>query len=439
MPAASSSASARVVVDPETYFEQNKPPKNLPWAEQQLSAFIAKHAAVKGRRMVLITSGGTAVPLENQTVRFVDNFSAGTRGASSAEHFLEYDSHDNKEEDVSYAVVFLHRERSLQPYSRHYPHTGHCFLNYVRVEESTGSLLIDESEAAKMRAVVTKYHKAMDNGRLLSIPFHTLSDYLFLLRAATTAIAPTFGPRSLFYLAAAVSDFFIPAPRMAEHKIQSSAGGLTLTMDQVPKFLGPLVHKWAGDGFIVSFKLETDPDMLVPKARQALLKYGHHLVIGNLLQTRKNSVSLISRRSFPMHTPATSPGGSPRHSPKPSQGNIPSSLTSTSVVAATGAVDASVPTSSRSYDASLADAPRAVSPAVAALPGLQDSRISDDSQWATSHIVLGNKEIEQTRRNHNKSDGEGEDDREIEFFIIHELVERHSTFLHGRQPPSPSE
>ena len=34
----------------------------------------------------LSQSGGTTMPLEHNTVRFVDNFSAGTRGASSAEY-----------------------------------------------------------------------------------------------------------------------------------------------------------------------------------------------------------------------------------------------------------------------------------------------------------------------------------------------------------------
>ena len=35
--------------------------------------------------VAFVTSGGTLVPLENNTVRFIDNFSTGTRGAVSAE------------------------------------------------------------------------------------------------------------------------------------------------------------------------------------------------------------------------------------------------------------------------------------------------------------------------------------------------------------------
>ncbi|CAN0497840.1 unnamed protein product, partial [Ectocarpus sp. 12 AP-2014] len=39
----------------------------------------------RGRPVVCITAGGTAVPLEANTVRTIDNFSTGRRGAISAE------------------------------------------------------------------------------------------------------------------------------------------------------------------------------------------------------------------------------------------------------------------------------------------------------------------------------------------------------------------
>lgn len=45
---------------------------------------------------------------------------------------------------------------------------------------------------------------------------------------------------------------------------------------------------------VVSFKLETDPSLLVYKARTALQRYSHHLVIGNLLSTRKWEVVFIT-------------------------------------------------------------------------------------------------------------------------------------------------
>jgi phosphopantothenate-cysteine ligase len=104
----------------------------------------------------------------------------------------------------------------------------------------------------------------------------------------------------MFYLAAAVSDFFIPRERMEEHKIQSSSEKpgtgkqLVVNLDPVPKFLSKLVSSWAPrESMIVSFKLETDPSLLVTKAEQALDRYGHDLVIGNLLTTRKWEVIFV--------------------------------------------------------------------------------------------------------------------------------------------------
>jgi hypothetical protein len=45
---------------------------------------------------------------------------------------------------------------------------------------------------------------------------------------------------------------------------------------------------------IVSFKLETDESLLVPSAVKAIQSYGVHMVVANLLQTRKQRVSLVT-------------------------------------------------------------------------------------------------------------------------------------------------
>ncbi|KAI7900016.1 DNA/pantothenate metabolism flavoprotein [Cokeromyces recurvatus] len=272
------------VIDPDVYFQINQPPANLSEFETKLSAFVDLHKE-QGNKVVLITSGGTTVPLENQTVRFIDNFSNGTRGATSAEYFLE----------AGYAVVFMHRQNSIQPYHRHFTHSHLGFLDYFEAKED-GSVQACPQYADKMRKVLLKYSEAKKSNRLLMLDFVTLSDYLFKLQAGTKILS-RLGERAMYYLAAAVSDFFIPSQKMVEHKIQSREGGLTLTLDQVPKFLKPLVSNWASKGLIVSFKLETDTALLVPKARQALTRYGHQVVIGNMLKTRKQTVTLITRES----------------------------------------------------------------------------------------------------------------------------------------------
>ncbi|KAL2020975.1 hypothetical protein VTK56DRAFT_7749 [Thermocarpiscus australiensis] len=298
------------------YFSANPPPKELEKHVALARDFIDYHAAA-GRRLVLVTSGGTTVPLEKQTVRFIDNFSAGTRGATSAEYFLE----------AGYAVLFLHRQFSLLPFSRHYSHATDCFLDFLR-EGPNGSVVARDEDAAKMLHVLRKYRDARDRNMLLVLPFVSISDYLHELRSVARLMRPL-GPRGLLYLAAAVSDFFVPPERMSEHKIQSTdaadafkrngGGGrrsavedeetfdnfdsspsvprskrLVIDLDPVPKFLKNLVEGWSPQGMIVSFKLETDPTILVHKARYSLDRYQHHLVIGNLLSTRKWEVVFVS-------------------------------------------------------------------------------------------------------------------------------------------------
>lgn len=317
------SASSHQVVE-NAYFSSNPPPKSLPQHVAAAEKFINQHAAAN-RRVVLVTSGGTTVPLEKQTVRFIDNFSAGTRGATSAEYFLE----------AGYAVIFMHRQFSLLPYSRHYSHSTDCFLDFLH-ENPDGSVVANPAHQEKMLRVLRKYNNAKQRNLLLMLPFTTITDYLHELRAVAQLMRPL-GPNGLLYLAAAVSDFFVPEDRMAEHKIQSTdatdmlkqqqQGPTTVTkeerqpqpqqedeafdnfdsspavprskrlivdLDPVPKFLKNLVDGWAPEGMIVSFKLETDPKILVHKAKYSLERYQHHLVIGNLLSTRKWEVVFVA-------------------------------------------------------------------------------------------------------------------------------------------------
>ena len=277
------------------YFSLNPPPPSLESYKKLARAFVADHVH-SHRNVVLVTSGGTTVPLENQTVRFIDNFSAGTRGATSAEYFIQ----------AGYAVIFLHRQFSLLPFSRHYSHSTNCFLDYM-TENRDGQVVVSAEYQQKMLDVLRKYNAAKKGNQLLLLPFTTITEYLWALKEVST-IMKRLGSTSLFYLAAAVSDFFLPKDRLSEHKIQSGAANgrgqshassrqgskLMIDLDPVPKFLKHLVDGWAPEGMIVSFKLETDSSLLVSKAQQSLEKYSHHLVIGNLLSTRKHEVVFIA-------------------------------------------------------------------------------------------------------------------------------------------------
>ena len=71
-------------------------PVELSDVSQRLADFLAPlladaNGAAPRRlmRLAVVTSGGTTAPLERRCVRFLDNFSQGTRGALSAEQFLQ--------------------------------------------------------------------------------------------------------------------------------------------------------------------------------------------------------------------------------------------------------------------------------------------------------------------------------------------------------------
>jgi len=260
----------------ESFFNQNPAPKNFAENEEKIRQFCKKSA----KKLVLVTSGGTTVPLETNTVRFVDNFSAGTRGSVSAEYFLK----------AGYGVIFLHRDKSLQPFSRHFSSSE--MLEFLQVTADGGGLTVPGESLEKLLPIVEDRNKY--SGSLLEIPFTSLSDYLWLLRSASKVLAEH-GKSSLLYLAAAVSDFYIPADHLPTHKIQSSQGPPPINLQLVPKMLRPLVSCWTQRCYVVSFKLETDPSMLVPKSRQAIQKYGHNLVIGNILSTRKKTVMFVTK------------------------------------------------------------------------------------------------------------------------------------------------
>ncbi len=63
----------------------------------------------------------------------------------------------------------------------------------------------------------------------------------------------------------------------------------------VPKMLSPLVKDWAPKAFVISFKLETDPSILLERARRALETYNHQAVVANVLDTRRGYVVVVTK------------------------------------------------------------------------------------------------------------------------------------------------
>ncbi|XP_052620646.1 phosphopantothenate--cysteine ligase 2 [Lactuca sativa] len=255
---------------------------------RKLTKFIDQKSSLSGigggpRRVVCVTSGGTTVPLEQRCVRYIDNFSSGHRGATSTEYFLK----------SGYSVIFLYRRGTCQPYCRSLPEDPllECFR--VTDDDSCIQVQVHESHSEAVKTAISKHHAAVSGGFLLKLPFTTIFEYLQILRLIATSMK-MLGPSGMFYLAAAVSDFYVPWESMAVHKIQSASGPLDMRLAQVPKMLSVLRKVWAPTAFCVSFKLETDKEILLEKADAALKRYKMNAVVANELSSRKEVVILVT-------------------------------------------------------------------------------------------------------------------------------------------------
>lgn len=69
--------------------------------------------------------------------------------------------------------------------------------------------MVSSEHSQKLLPVLQAYHASIQQGTLLSVEFNTVNDYLWLLRDVT-ACMHGLERRGMFYLAAAVSDFFLP-------------------------------------------------------------------------------------------------------------------------------------------------------------------------------------------------------------------------------------
>lgn len=312
-------------------FKSELPDKEVVDLQSELEAFVVRHAA-HHRPVALVTSGGTVVDLEKNSVRCLDNFSTGLRGAISVEEFLKR----------GYAVVHLWRQGSASPYGRVLSQSiGIAQANHGVTCESLGLLfagtdtdqeeemikaVLEESNdpwltesnkhqslppasktpddgslalhrrlihSSRLQRALRDRSTVVQEGRLLTVPFRSVEQYLAKLQLCAEALRDS-NSLAILYLAAAVSDFYIPSDLKSEHKIQSGGrDALILELKPVPKVMGLIRESWAPDAFVVSFKLETDKDILRQKAQGAIEKYNVHMVIGNLLDSRHEKVWVL--------------------------------------------------------------------------------------------------------------------------------------------------
>ena len=319
-----------------------------------------------------MTSGGTVADLEVNAVRFLDNFSTGLRGACAVEQFLKrgyavihlkrsgsvspfvrlvedavggggrigFESIGKLFDcglDADGQIVDLDGDFDLKPadvvsdktqkrassedpwlYSTDHNEVnsdGYYGTKYSassKSKRSYGELSLNSqlTHSHVLQSTVRSYNNIVQQGLLITIAFRTVDDYLQKLQLCCEAL-DTAGSLGLVYLAAAVSDFYIPLEKRAVHKIQSRDYGLknseesnatrigaddtlTITLYPVPKVIPTLRKAWCPNAFVISFKLETDSSILRQKATMAMKRNGVHLVIGNELKTRYEKVFILS-------------------------------------------------------------------------------------------------------------------------------------------------
>nr|AGU68080.1 phosphopantothenate---cysteine ligase [Angomonas deanei] len=272
----------------ETLFNENLSPEEKHSLDEKIQALAAE--LVKGfsgaeppRGVAFITSGGTAVPLEVNAVRYITNFSSGGRGAFLVESFVER----------GWACISLRSKDAVVPFRRVFNHleTEELFSATVEGKEVSGAA---RQELAHMSSLYEKSKRLVT-----TVLFDNVVEYLYLLRGVSQLLcdpARAFNRSPLiFFAAAAVSDYYIPREKMSREKI-SGGDGLTIHLENVPKVLGVLQDDWLHrsvdlpPAFTVTFKLETNEETMHQKAQKNLNSYRCGAVVANMLQTYKEKV-----------------------------------------------------------------------------------------------------------------------------------------------------
>lgn len=143
------------------FFAKPLKPNNIEEVLKKTQAFI------KNEKVILITSGGTKVPIEKANVRNIQNFATGKRGALLCEYFLKR----NKK------VIFLYCKGSAVPFE----HNLNCMLKLENVDLQGNQCVFNlnkEQHKCLFETIIT-YKRFSKN--MLLIPYETVYEYGFYL------------------------------------------------------------------------------------------------------------------------------------------------------------------------------------------------------------------------------------------------------------------
>lgn len=304
----------------------------LPQIEDEVKAFV--HAQLKGthsnkrRGIALVTSGATIVPFDPTDETFVDQSSQVQeyQGPACAEFLLH----------LGYAVIFVHREDSMQPFTRHflkYMKNG-AFMDMLHVRDDR--LVLDgvnRDKQARFENIVALHQAAKD--RLLHISFTSVQQYLQLLKLTTQAISVA-KTRAIVILAASVMDFYVPiqenaptprsaSPPRSSHTTSPDNGNtgssnsrssttstsssssssapsssrrghraFSVNFVRVPNLIRRIRKTWCPKAFIVTFKHHLRDNEMIEEAHADLEKWGVDVVAGTNRQEHPHRILLVS-------------------------------------------------------------------------------------------------------------------------------------------------
>jgi len=175
------------------------------------------------------------------------------------------------------------------------------FYNKAKIEDIFDNAELTENGIVHERLAELIKEQRLTKESLFLFPFCSIQEYLLGIEFVSRELA-LHSTSSLSYMCSAVSDFYIPVEKMPEHKIQSrDHNELDVKLFPVPKMLGDLKNVWNPKQLAVSFKLETDANILEQKALGAIEKYQMDLVIANLLQTRRTEVVVYKKNGLKTH------------------------------------------------------------------------------------------------------------------------------------------
>ena len=268
----------------ELDFDRRCPHVNIESQTAVVKHFLHKYSSSSSKTgIALITSGGTTVPLEANTVRYIANISTGKRGSAIAEGLLV----------ECWYVIFLSRSGSLQPF-------GADVLHPECLTEQDGRIEIRTEYHAHAESIFS--NRGIVAERLCTVHFDTVWEYLSLLRMCAHQICEALPTKSpvLAILAAAVSDFCVPNGKLPQHKIKSAGEDtLKIELERVPKLIEPLARDWLPtQAIVVGFKFESD-EMQVQKAVKRILSYGAHLCVANLVASYQTHVWVHAKDGEP--------------------------------------------------------------------------------------------------------------------------------------------